>query len=198
MGPVQRQSDYRAGGPAGFRHSAHRVSAAQPTLAWNNPGTPPLPKIDQVLAKDEAAGQEARAAVTETLLRNVYRGFDYYSESDVYDALAQSVHGELLTHLYLKIKQSLTVQEQGGAVAKVQEVKVVKAEAGTTDVKDGFSQRVTWQVTGAIEHWGHIHQRVSQYTAEIGVAPVDGAWKIVSLNVTRQSQIRNAVSLRKL
>ena len=140
----------------------------------------------------------ARAALAETLLRNIYRGFDYRSESDIYDALAQSVAGDLLTDLYLKIKQGLIVQEQGGAVARVQEVKVTKSEAAADKAEGGFVERVTWQVAGTIEHWGHIHTRVNEYTADLGITPQGGAWKIVSMKVVRQSQVRNAVSLRKL
>ena len=182
----------------------------RPTFAWDSPGVPPLPKIDSVPAGQSAAagtlysGSAARAALAETLLRNVYRGFDYRSESDIYDALAQSVAGDLLTDLYLKIKQGLVVQEQGGAVARVQEVKVTKSEAaaggapGTPGREGGFVERVTWQVAGTIEHWGHIHARVNEYTADLGITPQGGAWKIVSMKVAKQSQVRNAVSLRKL
>jgi hypothetical protein len=174
------------------------LAPAKPTFGWKNPGVPPLPKIEALLTKQDAGTDEARAMVAETLLRNVYRGFDYRAESDVYDALAQSVQGELLTDLYLKIKQGLTVQEQGGAVATVQEVKVTKAEPLPGKLKDGFNERITWQVTGTVEHWGHIHTRVNEYTADLGIAASDGAWKIVSMNVTKQSQVKSSMSVRKL
>ncbi len=94
-----------------------------PVFKWDNPGAPPLPAVTAI-----STGEKSREAVAESLLRNVYRAFDYHSESDIYDALARSVHGDLLADLYLKIKQGLIMQEQGGAVARVQEVKVVKAE----------------------------------------------------------------------
>ena len=170
----------------------------QPTLAWDSPGAAPLPKIDSVPAGQSAADDAARAALAETLLRNIYRGFDYRSESDIYDALAQSVAGDLLTDLYLKIKQGLVMQEQGGAVARVQEVKVTRSEPAAGQAEGGFVERVTWQVAGTIEHWGHIHTRVNEYTADLGITSQGGAWKIVSMRVVRQSQVRNAISLRKL
>jgi hypothetical protein len=157
-----------------------------------------LPKIESVSAQQGAAGDDARAALAETLLRNVYRGFDYSKESDIYDALAQTVAGDLLTDLYLKIKRGLIVQEQGGAVARVREVKVTKSEPSAEAVEGGFGERVTWQVEGTVEHWGHIHTRVNEYTADLGITPQEGAWKIVSMKVVRQSQVRSAVSLRKL
>jgi hypothetical protein len=170
----------------------------RPTFAWDSPGAAPLPKINSVPAGQSAADDAARAALAETLLRNIYRGFDYRSESDIYDALAQSVAGDLLTDLYLKIKQGLVVQEQGGAVARVQEVKVVRSEPAAGNAEGGFVERVTWQVAGTIEHWGHIHTRVNEYTADLGITSQGGAWKIVSMKVVRQSQVQNTVSLRKL
>jgi hypothetical protein len=177
-----------------------RVSftAKKSTFAWERPGAPPLPKIESVSSRRGAADADARAALAETLLRNIYRGFDYAKESDIYDALAQSVAGDLLTDLYLKVKRGLIVQEQGGAVARVQEVKVTKSERAVGAVEGGFAERVTWQVTGTVEHWGHIHTRVNEYTADVGITPRDDAWKIVSMKVVKQSQVRSAVSLRKL
>jgi hypothetical protein len=174
------------------------LTPAHPTFTWTNPGVAPVPKIEAVLARQGAGTATARAVLAETLLRNVYRGFDYRAESDIYDALAQSVAGGLLTDLYLKIKQGLIVQEQGGAVARVNEVKVTQAGPADGKLKDGFIERVTWQVTGTVEHWGHIHTRVNEYTADLGIAPAGGAWKIVSLDVTKQTQVKSAMSVRTL
>jgi len=165
----------------------------EPIFKWDNPGAPPLP---QVAAISTAA--TSRQAVAESLLRNVYRAFDYHSESDIYDALARSVQGDLLADLYLKIRQGLIMQEQGGAVARVQEVKVVKTEPAEGKSKDGFAERVTWQVEGTVEHWGHIHTRVNEYSAELEIEPAGGSWKITAMNVSRQSQVKSAVILRKL
>ena len=73
-----------------------------------------------------------------------------------------------------------------------------KAEPAANGSKTGFSEHVTWQVEGTVEHWGHIHTRVNEYAADLQIEPVDGAWKITALNVDRQSQVRSAVLLRKL
>ncbi len=170
----------------------------KPTFAWDNPGVPPLAKIEAIPARRNAADDDARAAVAESLLRNVYRGFDYRSESDIYDALAQSVQGELLANLYLKIKRGLIMQEQGGAVARVKEVKVTKSEPVAVNDRHGFAERVTWQVEGTVEHWGHIHTRVNEYTADLGITASAGVWKIYSMDVVKQSQVKSAVSLRTL
>ncbi len=128
----------------------------------------------------------------------MYRAFDYHDESDIYDALARSVSGDLLADLYLKIKQGLIMQEQGGAVARVQSVNVMTTEPLAGGGKNGFAERVTWQVEGTVEHWGHIHLRVNEYSADLEIEPVDGSWKITAMNVSRQSLVKTAVLLRKL
>jgi hypothetical protein len=165
----------------------------EPVFKWDNPGTPPLPAVTAI-----STDGKSREAVAESLLRNVYRAFDYHSESDIYDALARSVQGDLLADLYLKIKQGLIMQEQGGAVARVQEVNVVKTEPAEAKSRTGFAERVTWQVEGTVEHWGHIHTRVNEYSADLEIEPAGGSWKITAMNVSRQSQVKSAVILRKL
>ena len=174
---------------------------SQADYTWINPGTPQLPKVEAVQAGKSIAGDASRAAVAETLLRNIYRAFDYRNESDIYDALAQSVDGDLLTDLYLKIKQSLIVQQQGGAVARVKSVRVTASQpmpAANTASGNAFDEQVTWRVEGTVEHWGHIHTRINEYTAELGIGAHDGAWKITSMNVTRQGQVSSSVTVRKL
>ena len=165
----------------------------EPLFRWDNPGAAPLPALAAI-----SVAEKSREDVAESLLRNIYRAFDYHSESDIYDALARSVQGELLADLYLKIKQGLSMQEQGGAVARVQEVKVVKTEPLEGKSKSGFAERVTWQVEGTVEHWGHIHTRVNEYSADLDIQSADGSWKIAAMNVGRQSQVKSTVILRKL
>jgi hypothetical protein len=164
-----------------------------PVFIWNNPGSPPLPAVNAV-----TVGKQSRAEVAESLLRNVYRAFDYHSESDIYDALARSAQGDLLADLYLKIKRGLIMREQGGAVAHVKEVSIMKAELVEDGGKGGFSERVTWQVEGTVEHWGHIHMRINEYSADLEIAPVNGAWIITAMQVNRQSLVRTSVSLQKM
>ena len=65
-----------------------------------------------------------------TLLQNIYRAFDYNEKSDVYDALEHSVTGDLLEELFLKIQSGLRMQEQGGAVAHVKRVRIMRIASG--------------------------------------------------------------------
>lgn len=125
------------------------------------------------------------------LHKNMFRAFDYRQETDVYDALAKSVDGELLRDLYLKVGDSLRVKEQGGAIPYIDEVNLLsgeKSELGFASDEDtpGFQYRCRWNLVGTIEHWGHIHQRTNEYDAEFQVKVRDDSWKITSMNVLNE------------
>ena len=144
--------------------------------------------------------QEARAILA-TLHKNIYRAFDYRTESDIYDALARSVHGELLRDLYLKIQKGLKMQEQGGAISRVREVKILngrKMPSAQTGAAGGcgFVFRCDWTVNGTVEHWGHIHSRTNQYDALFTVQACEDGWKITDLDVLSEKRVKFQTRLR--
>jgi len=67
--------------------------------------------------------------IMHSLLKNVYRSFDFRDESDVYDKLALSVQGDLLEDIYLQNRKSFAVKKAGGAQARVNEIEIIHAQA---------------------------------------------------------------------
>jgi len=124
--------------------------------------------------------QQDAQTIFEALLRNIYRSFDYTSESDVYDSLAAGVEGELLDKIYNEVYQSLVLKDQGGAVCKVQRVNIMESAMEPPDNPGGkyFRIRSVWQVLGAVRHWGHAHLRMNEYSAVYTVRFVGTGWKI--------------------
>jgi len=169
-----------------------------PDYVWVNPGNLALPPVQAVPVRQRNPGMTEQAELITALLGNVYQSFVYHSESDIYDALERTVDGALLTSLYLQIRQSLIVQEQGGAIARVRDVGVQDLRPVARAVPDGFANRVTWRVDGTVEHWGHIHARVNEYAADIEVVRADGAWKIRELQVVSQKHVRAGTTVRAL
>ena len=76
--------------------------------------------VPQIVHSSNVSDQDAREIVGD-LLRNVYQAFDYREEERIYDVLAHSVSGDLLTEIYLETQRSLEIENQGGARAKVKE-----------------------------------------------------------------------------
>ena len=134
---------------------------------------------------------EVEALMTlQGLLQNTYRAFDFRAEEDVYDKLAVSVAGDLITDIYLQSRQRLVMEEQGGARAKVQDVQLLDAvQSGPPARRGRFTFRCAWRITGTVNHWGHTHQRRNQYDAMLTIQPVEQAWKIVALDVIEERRL---------
>ena len=138
---------------------------------------------------DSLDEQEARAIIN-SLLKNVYRAFDFRQESDVYDKLAISVQGDLLADIYLQNRKSFAVKKAGGAQARVNRVEVLSAIARPAqDKSKSFVIDATWTAQGSVGHWGHVHTRMNYYDAAITIEVVDGAWKITALELLEEKRI---------
>ena len=135
------------------------------------------------------------------LHKNMFRAFDYHDERDVYQALSRSVEGEFLRELYLQINRSMKIKEQGGAIARINEVNLIKGKQQAANLPPGqfgFTYRCKWNLIGTVEHWGHIHERSNQYDALFAVQLVDDAWKITSMEDQAQLTSKVTTSRRKL
>lgn len=123
------------------------------------------------------------------LLENIYRAFDYREEGVIYDVLARSATGDVLTDIYLQTRRSLELKNQGGARAKVKEVEMLAAESVPLDGELGFEARCEWKISGSVLHWGHIHSRANRYAARFVVKAIDGVWKITDLELLDEIRI---------
>jgi hypothetical protein len=133
-------------------------------------------------------------AVLNSLLKNIYRSFDFREEEDVYDRLATSVSGDLLSEIYLQNRKSLVVTQAGGARARVKAVEILEVDVKSlADHSLGRLFHATWTATGTVGHWGHIHMRKNQYEANIAVEPVR---KITGLELLEEKRI-DSYALKK-
>jgi hypothetical protein len=132
----------------------------------------------------------------EALHANLYRAFDYDSESAVYDALAASVDGALLEETYLGVRRALVMEEEGGAMSRVVTVRPISTRVvshgeivvGETSVS-AFVIEASWQVDGRVTHWGHAHNRTNEYDGRFVVAANSDGWRIHDAEITRQERV---------
>jgi hypothetical protein len=160
-------------------------------------------EVDDPCAPPSTASADLAAAIFAALHKNIYRAFDYRQESDVYDALAKCTDGPLLGELYLQVRRGLEMQEQGGAVSRVREVKIVSGKmepAGSAAMSDprSFDYRCRWTVAGTVEHWGHVHARTNEYEARFTIEPRSSAWKITALEVLNEKRLKFETTVRGL
>jgi len=133
-------------------------------------------------------GQERLQQLSRDLLHNVYRAFDYRGEEVIYDVLAQSVDGELLTDVYLETRRGLELANQGGARVKVNAVDVQEAVLKSRD-GDTLQIDSRWTVGGSVGHWGHIHQRSNGYHALLKIRDIGGRWKLTELEILEEERL---------
>jgi hypothetical protein len=135
-------------------------------------------------------GQAEATELMRSLLKNVYRAFDFRREEDVYDKLAVSVSGDLLSNVYLQNRKSFAVQRAGGAQAKVKEVEIIDVTMKPhPDRPLALTFNSNWTALGSVGHWGHVHMRKNQYEAKLTVEPVDGVWKITGMEMIEEKRI---------
>ena len=138
--------------------------------------------------------------IFEQLHTGAYRALDFGTEDRIYEALNQSVDGPLLETLYLQLRESLQIREQGGAVARVRAVEYDDGQQAVLSESaewPSFRYRSRWTVSGTVEHWGHVHERRNQFAALFSVEPRDGQWKITGMQIEDQQSIATRTRLRK-
>ncbi|MEO0481471.1 MAG: hypothetical protein AAF196_18525 [Planctomycetota bacterium] len=142
--------------------------------------------------------EEEAMAVFEPLHSNIYRAFDYVDDSEIYDALAASVEGPLLDDLYNSIFRGLILQEEGGAVCRVDEVRPLESRVESIGLLEdevvGFTVWLRWQVAGSVSHWGHSHSRTNQYEARYTVAESGAGWRIRGNDVLAQKVVSTSTT----
>lgn len=121
-------------------------------------------------------------AQLQNVLGNIYQAFEAPTEEAIYDRLALSVEGELLSEVYLQTRKGLEAEQ--GVQVKVERVEVGWVKVTSADWwGDGMKVRALWEVSGRVGHWGHEHQRTNWYKAELTLNSIDGNWKLTELEV---------------
>ncbi|MCP5024041.1 MAG: hypothetical protein GY930_20025 [bacterium] len=136
-------------------------------------------------------GTEQATKTFHVLHGNLYRAFDFHEPESVYDALEQTVHGDLLEELYREIHTSLIMEEEEGALCRVETVSIKELVISetSTDAPLQFKALCTWQVLGVVHHWGHSHQRKLQWTAEFRIAARPEGWRMVEARILETERL---------
>jgi hypothetical protein len=145
-------------------------------------------------ASQPVLSSQQAGAVVEVLHTNLYRAFDYTADSDVYDRLALSVDGDLLSTLYEQIKLSLLQAEEDMKVGVVtgldhESTEVTAIDSAGDHGLGGFDATLRWRVDGTVYHWGHSHTRVHEYEAAYRVDWLEDGWRITGQQLLSQERI---------
>jgi hypothetical protein len=173
------------------RHRTPSFATARVTLALAFAFTP-LAQVSITLPASLGGVTSPHQArrVLASVLPNVYRAFEFREEGAAYDRLAVAVTGPTLTDIYLEHQRAMVMEERGGARARVDAVEVTEVRSVETREGGGFDAEASWTVGGTVTHFGHRHFRQNRYGTRVAVVPVDGTWKIESIEILEQERMR--------
>ncbi len=166
-------------------------------LAWGGQNVGllklPLPREKLEISKTRAK------KVFVSLHQNIYRAFDYSDKSDLYDALAESVAGDLLIDVYKEVYQNLLVRDDLGRRCEIKSVEMLeckilpplnqKRQNRKKEENTQYRAKCRWKVEGYVLHTGHTHLRINEYSAIYTVSEVEENWKITSSKILSQRRI---------
>jgi hypothetical protein len=176
------------GNEAPMRHVFHSL---EPELKWK--GDLLAPKNEQVAVVSTNPSEQEAKQLTEAILSNIYRAFDFREDEDVYAALESVVDGPVLRDIYLRVKRSLIMAEQGGTLAHVNEVAVNETAKVS---KKNFDYEIKWQVVSVSEHWGHIHKQTTEFRAKMSLIQKGGFWKLNAFQLIDEKKIKFETTIR--
>jgi len=132
---------------------------------------------------------ERTEVILDGLLTNVYRAFDVRNEDRVYDRLAMSVTGDQLDSIYLQNRQSLELENRGGARANVDDVALLAVNRVKRSKEQGFIADAVWTVSGSVSHFGHTHYRRNQNHAQVTFVMDNDSWKIKAIELIEEKRL---------
>lgn len=128
--------------------------------------------------------EEARAdfwRLTPALLLVVYEAFNETEEGAIYDTLANVTHGDALEYLYLERVGAMAGGGLEEADQTIHEIKLLNTQVSRED--RSLLIDASWQVIGTVGHAEHLHVRGNTYSADLSVAPIEGAWRITDFDL---------------
>ena len=149
--------------------------------------------LGQDAASDNALTPAEGKSIFLALHTNLYRSFDSTGEEEIYSALATAVAGPLLEELYGDLQQNLSMQEQGGARAEVEDLRHGSIQIDPESLSsDSFDVVAKWQVDAAVHHFGHFHRRTTGYEARYTLALGPVGWKIQEYDPLAQERLASS------
>jgi hypothetical protein len=136
-----------------------------------------------LMVSDTELSRDEIPVLVRALLEQVYLAFEKEDEDEIYEALSSVAEGEVLADLYLQKRAALVMEDDGGARSSLRAVELERTEAGPLPGAEGYNVHGVWRVVGSIGHWGHVHDRVNRYEADLTISPIGGSWKITGFEL---------------
>jgi hypothetical protein len=138
-------------------------------------------------AKSLFLSEEDSKQIVDVILNDVYHAFDFRSEEAIYDTLSRSISGDLLKQSYLDVRKTLEIRDQSTR-ARVKALDILQLQPVPLPDRDGFQSRCRWRIRAMVSHWGHVHERTTEYEADIRIEVVENRWKMTAFQLLDEKQ----------
>lgn len=149
-----------------------------------------------VSSREVCESEREFADLFRKLIENVYTSFLLNDDEAIHDSISQTVAGGLLRTIYLDVRKSLYLQQREKSLATVEKVDVMECRLLDTE-RGRKTALVTWKISGAVEHWGHVHRRTNQFVARATIESMDANWKLTELAITESRRVLDETSARE-
>ncbi len=134
-------------------------------------------------------GEGARLIMSK-VLSDTYQALNIKDEEELYDALAESVTGDLIGDLYLDNRRRLTAGVRQGTEVTIRGVSVLEIGEPTevAAASGGYSYDCRWAVVARVQHLQHVHHRRQIYVGVLTLRAEDGRWKVAGVELLSEDR----------
>jgi len=133
-------------------------------------------------------GDGARLIMSK-VLSDTYQALNIKDEEELYDALAESVTGDLIGDLYLDNRRRLTAGTRQGTEVKIRGVSVLEIGEPTETGSSGeYSYDCRWAVVARVQHLQHVHHRRQVYSGVLTLRAEEGRWKVAGVELLSEDR----------
>jgi len=134
-------------------------------------------------------GEGARLIMSK-VLSDTYQALNIKDEEALYDALAESVTGDLIGDLYLDNRRRLTAGTRQGTEVTIRGVKVhdIGEPAEVAAAAGGYAYDCRWAVVARVQHLQHVHHRRQIYVGVLTLRAEEGRWKIAGVELLSEDR----------
>jgi hydrogenase/urease accessory protein HupE len=135
-------------------------------------------------------GDGARLIMTK-VLSDTYQALNIENEEELYDALAESVTGDLIGDLYLDNRRRLTAGTRQGTEVTIRGVNVLDIGEPTevAAAGGGYSYNCQWAVVARVQHLQHVHHRRQIYGGFLTLRAEEGRWKVAGVELHSEDRV---------
>jgi urease accessory protein len=135
-------------------------------------------------------GDGARLIMTK-VLSDTYQALNIEDEEELYDALAESVTGDLIGDLYLDNRRRLTAGTRQGTEVTIRGVNVLDIGEPTevAAAGGGYSYTCQWAVVARVQHLQHVHHRRQIYGGVLTLRAEEGRWKVAGVELHSEDRV---------